>query len=192
MITMKQSTNTPKVLVALLVLVTCSLFSLSSYHWYASNIATKTYAYVLPVVEKVNSDKDLLYPHHQEIKSVLVNETFPSFANTHPIQPKETDDLNVSEYINRETVIESTQQNANQPAYLVIAGAYTDELFVISKQAQLQRIGLPAEIIQLGNSRYKKLCVGRYAERKQALALADILEEQHDISAYVYGKKPQY
>lgn len=188
---MKQSMNTPKVLTGLLTLVIFSLMSLSSYHWYQSNSEGKTYAYALVVNKKVNTDKDLYYPHQEEIKSILVNEEMSSLVNTSPIRPKETDDLNVSDYIDRETVIESTFPQQNQPDYLVIAGAYTDELFVISKQAQLQRMGLPAEIIQFGDSRYKNLCVGRYTQHQQALALANILEEQHDISAYVYDKKEQ-
>ena len=188
---MKQSMNTPKVLTGLLTLVIFSLMTLSSYHWYQSNNQeANTYAYALAVNKKVNTEKkDLYYPHQEEVKSILVNEEFPFLVNTSPIRPKETDDLNVSDYIDRETIIESTIPEQNQPDYLVIAGAYTDELFVISKQAQLQRMGLPAEIIQFGNSRYKNLCVGRYNKQQQALALANILEEKHDISAYVYDKR---
>jgi len=185
---MKRSLNAPVALASLLILVTLCLMVLSAYQWHELKNSQVIYVNIPISKVKINSDKDQIYPHQQEMKAVSVNHQAPYLVNIAPIQPEETDDLDISDYINRETVIESIASQQEEPAFLVIAGSYTDDLFVISKQAQLQYIGLPAEIIQFDDSHYKNLCVGRYAQKQEALALANILEEQHEISAYVYNK----
>lgn len=184
---MNKTLNTPVILTGLLGLVFSLILMNSAFIWYQNQHTVALHTYTPMSNKKLNSDKDHYYPHQVEAKALLVNKALPHQEKgiSSALQSQQ---LNMKEFMELATIRETSGLNGNQEPYLVIAGAYTDETFVISKQAQLQQLGLPAEIIQFGESRYKKLCVGRYHSRTDAEVLANSLESDHNISAYVYSK----
>ncbi len=184
---MNKQLNTTAILCGLLGLVFSLILINSAFIWYQSKYSIVLHTYTPESNKKLNSDKDHYYPHQLEAKALLVNKALPH-QEKGISSALQSEHLNMKEFMELATIKENPHSIGNQAPYLVIAGAYTDETFVISKQAQLQQLGLPAEIIQFGQSRYKKLCVGRYHSRTDAEVLANSLESDHNISAYVYSK----
>ena len=184
---MNKEFNTSVILTSLLGFVFSLILINSGFIWYQNQNLVVLHTYTPMSNKKLNSDKDHYYPHQLEAKALLVNKALPH-QEKGISSALQSEHLSMKEFMELATIKESSNLDGNQEPYLVIAGAYTDETFVISKQAQLQQLGLPAEIIQFGESRYKKLCVGRYQSKSDAEVLANSLESDHNISAYVYSK----
>ena len=89
------------------------------------------------------------------------------------------------------TKSESLSSSDGTDNYLVIAGTYTDEMVVLSKQAQYLNKGYSAEIIQFEDTVSKNICMGRYNDVSQAEDIANEIETKHNISAYVYHQAPK-
>ncbi len=101
-------------------------------------------------------------------------------------------DLTEDEAFMREmTKTESLSSKNGTDNYLVIAGTYTDDMVVLSKQAQYLNKGYSAEIIQFEDAEAKNICMGRYTDVSEAENIANEIETKHDISTYVYHQAAQ-
>ena len=90
------------------------------------------------------------------------------------------------QFVNELTRSETLHSKDGTDKYLIIAGTYTDDMILLSKQAQYMNKGFDAEIIQFENSNEKNICIGRYTDESSATTLADQVETEHDISTYVF------
>jgi len=182
---MKKPMNAPWILIIPFAFVCMSLVGLQFYLWFTLPLYTVESNILTNKNKKINTDKDLYYPHQEEAFVQLV-----SHSNKTSQTEKSIDQfVDMETFMEQETIIEPAYQGNNDHPFLVIAGAYGDETFLISKQAQLQQKGLPAEIIKTNESNYKKLCVGRFMERQDAQALVDDIAERYEIRAVIFDKR---
>lgn len=73
--------------------------------------------------------------------------------------------------------------------YLVLAGSYTDNMILLSKQAQYQLKDFAAEIICFDQKTTKHICLGRFEGQKAAADFAKEAALKLDIKTYVLDKK---
>jgi len=129
-----------------------------------------------------------------EGKIVFLKEDYQEEVGEAPIQLtsyKENSETEDEAFMREMTKSESLLSQDGTDKYLVIAGTYTDDMVVLSKQAQYLNKGYAAEIIQFENTNSKNICMGRYNDSSLAEDIANEIEISHDISTYVYHQAPQ-
>ena len=129
-----------------------------------------------------------------EGKIVFLKEDFQDEEEEVKIELTSYTDNNLTEdeaFMKEMTKSESLSSTDGTDNYLVIAGTYTDDMVVLSKQAQYLNKGYSAEIIQFEDTDSKNICMGRYTDVTQAEDIANEIETNHDISTYVYHQAPE-
>ena len=179
---MIKTMNAPAILAALFVLVCIALIGTEGYAYYQAQQLTDPYP--SRPEDKFNTDKDDLYPSQETGKRLLIHQ-----SNTSELYASSDKEMNLEEFMEQETIIESPVAASTEDSFLLISGSYEDETFIISKQAQFERIGLNAEIIQLKGSDYWSLCIGRFSDRKEANSYSQKLKGEFDIKTFIYEKK---
>ncbi len=142
----------------------------------SSQLSTEEQALEIPGTEGgkiVFLKEDLREGEEEEGSSELTSNSL--------VEPSE-DEL----YVNELTRSETIHSADGTDKYLIIAGTYTDDMILLSKQAQYMNKGFDAEIIQFENASEKNICIGRFTDESSATTLADQVEVEHDISTYVF------
>ncbi len=93
-----------------------------------------------------------------------------------------------SELVEQMTVREPDKTTSTKDRYLILAGAYTDHLKLLSKQAQYENRGLHSEIIRFNNKKARHICLGRFAYEDDALAYAKKITASLNIRTYVLDR----
>jgi len=187
----------PAIMMASIVLIILTLFTLQ----YSQTIEYYDYSDLDIDQSKVNQPGPLsqndeteegLYPlSKNEGKIVFLKEEIQKNESETPPSQLASDnalDAETEEQIFMDliTIDEPLTSEDGVDKYLVIAGTYTDNMVLLSKQAQYMNKGYDAQIIQFKNNTAKNICMGRYTDSSSAESLAEEIETTHDISAYVY------
>ncbi len=93
-----------------------------------------------------------------------------------------------SAWINQKTKEESGKHVKGKAPYLVLGGSYTDNMILLSKQAQYENKGVRAEIIKFKNKKARHICLGRFKDKADAKQQAQQLASQLDIRTYVFDR----
>ena len=84
----------------------------------------------------------------------------------------------------------ATSSSRNDGAYLVIAGAYSNESNASSEVSRLRDSGYPnAEIVEFDFSDFYSVCVARYDTRGDAQAVANSIVSKSGKKAYVHKRR---
>jgi len=129
-----------------------------------------------------------------EGKIVFLKEDLQEETEEAPVELTTYNEDNLTEdeaFMKEMTTSETLSSLDGTDKYLVIAGTYTDDMVVLSKQAQYLNKGYSAEIIQFEDTDAKNICMGRYSDVSQAEEIANEIETNHDISTYVYHQAPE-
>ncbi len=90
--------------------------------------------------------------------------------------------------LNKQTKIESKKIKGTD-RFLVLVGEYTDNLMLLSKQGQFNVRGFDAELIRFSKEDKKYICLGRFAQERQAAAFAKTVGAQLGAEMILFDKK---
>jgi hypothetical protein len=88
-----------------------------------------------------------------------------------------------------ERITTESQVILNNLRYIVLAGSYTDNMILLSKQAQYENKGFTAEIIRFEEKKTKHICLGRFATAKEAAVFAENTGRQLAIRTHILDKQ---
>jgi hypothetical protein len=115
-----------------------------------------------------------------------VSNTAARLTNNNTISTEESVGENnwMSERISTES-----REILNNLRYLVLAGSYTDNMILLSKQAQYENKGFTAEIIRFEEKTTKHICLGRFATAREAAVFAENTGRQLVIRTHILDKQ---
>ena len=109
-------------------------------------------------------------------------------AKTITVATKTTTVNDEEAWMKKQTKVESKKIKGSD-RFLVLVGEFTDNLMLLSKQGQYSIRGFDAELIRFAKEDKRYICLGRFAQERQAAAFAKTIGNQLTVQTIVFDKE---